>query len=276
MLKVMVFIDGSWLSRCRGDLSKKIADSKLIIDFGKLAHVINNQVNTELATTTAELIRTYFFASLPVNVDPKDAQLVEDQRNFYNTLRRDFYYEVEIFPLDLKGRRYHSYDRDSDDYFVPKEKCVDIALATSMLHLATLPYAYDVAIPIIGDRDYVPVLQKVRQLGKRIMIISVHQNCADAYDPLKDPTDSLGVRDFPTLYLDSDNILPHILRGPSRRKVKCESFLHEGDSCIWTAEQVEHGVPYYCPRCRRAYNHRRPSRAPEGLIPVASIIEHAA
>ena len=33
---------------------------------------------------------------------------------------------------------------------------MDVALATSLLYYATIPDAYDLAVVVIGDRDYIP------------------------------------------------------------------------------------------------------------------------
>ena len=49
------------------------------------------------------------------------------------------------FPAE-RPRRLRRTDRDPNDTFEPKEKCVDIALATSMLFNAAMANAYDVAI----------------------------------------------------------------------------------------------------------------------------------
>jgi uncharacterized LabA/DUF88 family protein len=37
-----------------------------------------------------------------------------------------------------------------------QEKCVDISLAVEMLSLATVPDAYDIAVIITGDKDFIP------------------------------------------------------------------------------------------------------------------------
>ena len=47
------------------------------------------------------------------------------------------------------------------------EKCVDIALASEMLYLTTVPDAYDIGIIITGDKDFIPALEKVRLRAKR-------------------------------------------------------------------------------------------------------------
>lgn len=49
------------------------------------------------------------------------------------------------------------------------EKAVDVNLAVDLLQLAD---NYDVAIIVSGDGDYVPVVQAVKDLGKRVVNVS--------------------------------------------------------------------------------------------------------
>ena len=57
------------------------------------------------------------------------------------------------------------------------EKCVDIQLATEILHYATVPKAYDIAILLSGDKDFLPALIRTRQKGKRVAIVAAKRGC---------------------------------------------------------------------------------------------------
>lgn len=57
------------------------------------------------------------------------------------------------------------------------EKCVDIQLAVEMLHYATVPNAYDMAVLLTGDKDFVPALVRTRQKGKEVVICSMKSGC---------------------------------------------------------------------------------------------------
>lgn len=48
------------------------------------------------------------------------------------------------------------------------EKAVDVKLAVDLLQLHTI---YDVAILVSGDQDYVPVVEAVKDLGKKVINI---------------------------------------------------------------------------------------------------------
>jgi len=57
------------------------------------------------------------------------------------------------------------------------EKCVDIKLAVEMLHYATVPDAYDIAVVVTGDKDFMPALKRTRQKGKRVALASMMPGC---------------------------------------------------------------------------------------------------
>jgi cold shock CspA family protein/uncharacterized LabA/DUF88 family protein len=252
----MIFIDGTWLYRVqRGILREKISDPNLTIDYGKLPHFLANRLGEQLGAQDVDLVRTYFFASIPKNVDPRDVWEVEIQQDFYDMLHEEYHYETYILDIDFKGRRLHRRDRDPTDTFVPEEKGVDIALASSMLYYAAIPFAYDAAIGVLGDQDYIPVLQYVRRLGKRVMIASVHGSCAEAYDPSKDPTDSQRVRDADTVFLDE--IIGEILLERKLIQVECQYPLHKGDRRVWTRVRPRKGKPFYCDTCREIIAKQR-------------------
>ena len=62
------------------------------------------------------------------------------------------------------------------DFHGGQEKCVDISLAVDMLHYATVPNAYDVAVLVSGDRDFIPALVRTRQKGKRVAVCSMRNS----------------------------------------------------------------------------------------------------
>jgi cold shock CspA family protein len=192
----MLFVDGTWLWANVGRLGGR---SEFKLDYGRLPQVLAAEVNRSLPSAQVHVVRTHLFGSYPSNYDPMDEESVRRQRDFLSMLTERFHYEVTLFPIDYRGRRVRWADRDPEDEFEPREKCVDISLATSMLYLAALPYAYDVAIAVIGDRDFVPVLQRVRDLAKRVAIASIRGACAFE---LLSPRDEARVKDFGVIWLD--------------------------------------------------------------------------
>jgi uncharacterized LabA/DUF88 family protein/cold shock CspA family protein len=248
MAKIMVFIDGTWLYGTRGTLGRRYGKASYQLDYGRLPRELGRRVGEQLGMGDVDVVRTYFFASIPANYDPADAEAVMRQQEFYDTLKEVFHYEVELFDIDFGLRRLRREDRSDSDAFAPKEKCVDIALAAMMLYFAAIPQAYDVAIAVLGDRDYVPVLQHVRRLGKRVAIASVKGHCARL---LNDPQDTARVRDADVLWLD--DILKELEWKCETQRLRCESPLHEGDRYVYVAERARPGRTYYCPACRGRY-----------------------
>jgi DNA-directed RNA polymerase subunit RPC12/RpoP len=70
-----------------------------------------------------------------------------------------------------------------------------MALGVNMLYLAAID-AYDIAIAVLGDADYQPALERVRQLGKRILIFTIEGSAA--YDYLY-PRPNVRFSDFPVV-----------------------------------------------------------------------------
>lgn len=245
MLKVMLFIDGTWLYSNTPRLADSYGKGDFQVDFGRLPLVLAEEINRQLGGITVEVVRTYLFGSYAANYDPKDSETVQRRLDFFSLLKEEYHYELEIFPIDFKGRRLRRGDRDPKDPFEPKEKCVDIALATSLLYFAAIPYAYDIAIAVIGDLDFKPVLQHARRLGKRVAIASIPGSCAPEY---ADPRDEARVKDFDIIWLDQ--LLPQLELKYERHQLECQSPAHSGERKVWTTFHPRKGRRFFCDVCR--------------------------
>ncbi|HCJ65937.1 MAG TPA: NYN domain-containing protein [Elusimicrobia bacterium] len=89
------------------------------------------------------------------------------QMNFYDSLR---YRGIEVKLVKLK--------RDPDLPGRYKQKGVDIYLASDMLSLA-YKNAYDIAVLISGDVDYVKVVEEIKSLGKIVAVASFKYGRSD-------------------------------------------------------------------------------------------------
>lgn len=275
MTQFMVFIDGSWLYANTIKLATEYGRPDLQIDYGLLPEAVCERASAHLGVNNVDIVRTYLFASVPDNYDPADIEVVRRRLDFFNILKEEYHYEVEIFPIDFRGRRVRAHDRDPDDKFEPREKCVDIALASSMLYYAAIPNAYDVALGIIGDQDYVPVLQHVRRLAKRVAIASIRGSCASEYI---DPADTRRVKDVDIIWLN--DMIPEIELKYEPRQLECQSEFHQGDRRVWTTFRPRKGQPFYCDDCRKIHAERidnehrpfidsfKPSRTPYPEAPT--------
>ena len=240
MAKVMIFIDGSWLYNNFRNLGEDFQ-----IDYGKLPEVIGKEIADRIRHDNIDIVRTFMFGSNATNYLDDDKDMVKRRRVFYDILREEYGYDVEVHLVDYRNRRLKKKDRHVDDDFVPQEKCVDVALTSSMLYFGALPHAYDVAILVGGDRDYTPLLQKVRQLGKRVAIVSIHGACS--YD-LMEPKNIKRVRDFDVIWLN--DILGEIQMVNDFRQIVCQSPFHTGDNPVETDEFVRKSRAFFCKECR--------------------------
>lgn len=264
MRKVMLFVDGTWLYRNTPRLGEVYGTRDFHIHYGLLPKALGEEVARQLGIPEVELVRTYLFGSYPANYDLRDEEAVQRQLDFYATLREEYHYEVETFPIDFRGRRLRREDRAAGDRFEPKEKCVDIALATALLYYAAIPYAYDIAVVVIGDRDYRPVLQHTRHLGKRVAIASIQGCCSPEYS---DPEDKLRLKDFDIIWLN--DLISRIELKFERHQRECVSPLHVGDRKVWTTYHPRKREQFFCEECRKRFAQEK-AAAQETYVAAAA------
>jgi cold shock CspA family protein len=249
----MLFIDGTWLYANTGRLGEHYARPDFHVDFGRLPRVLAREVGRQLGFDgDLDVVRTWLFGSYATNHDPIDDDAVQRRLDFFSMLTEEYHYEVETFSVNFRGRRLRRSDRDPDDPFEPVEKSVDIALATAMMYYAAIPNAYDIGIAVVGDADFVPMLQHVRRLGKRVAIASVRSSCAQS---LSDPADPERVKDFDLIWLD-DHLDDLELRFEPH-ELDCESPTHDGDRRVWTTYHPRKGQRFFCDNCRSQFARDR-------------------
>lgn len=108
-----------------------------------------------------EIWQTYFFASV---TEPPRYQ----QTAFYKFIKNEMRWEVFLFKLGRKTVRCNSCSATRS---VPVEKGVDVALATKLLTLAN-NRAFDTAILVAADRDYLETIRAVKGNGLRVEIVA--------------------------------------------------------------------------------------------------------
>lgn len=152
------------------------------INFYKLAQELNEIVKERLSSV---LVKTYLFAYQPCD---KLLELPE-QRQYYDWLlkqKNNNYFEViegrqeirnisDEIPIDINDR----------STYTTIEKGTDVNLAVTMLSKA-YTNAFDIAILVSGDSDYIPAVEILHQLGKVVIIASVQGQNITKYNTLKD------------------------------------------------------------------------------------------
>jgi uncharacterized LabA/DUF88 family protein len=143
--RTIVFIDNS--NAFRGQLS-----AGWRIDAKKLQAYLSRE---------GEIWQTFFFAAAS---DPPRYQ----QTNFYHFLKNELRYEVIIYEL---GRRTIRCNECGSSWQTRVEKGVDVGLATKMLTLAN-NRAFDTAILVAADRDYLETVRAIKNNGLRVEIVA--------------------------------------------------------------------------------------------------------
>lgn len=100
----------------------------------------------------------------------------EGESNYFQFLKEQMRWEVSTYPLGKKTIRCINC---GESHTHLAEKGVDVGLATKMLTLG-INKAYETAILISGDRDYLETVQFIKGLGLRVEIISWKDGLSEA------------------------------------------------------------------------------------------------
>ena len=211
-LKVMIFMDATWVyySLIVGRDGSCPVQNRFgtfwyqthRIDWSKLRQLIARNIHSQILAQSysdraVEVVRTAVFTSLRADT-PADGRRATMINEFHSA-------NYEVHRLVTPGKQ---------------EKCVDIQLAVEMLYMATVPDAYDVAVIITGDKDFVPAMEKTRMTGKRVALCSVRNSCNR--DMLRsDPT----IRDYDVIWLDDyvdELVVPKLSTDAGRVNWKCD------------------------------------------------------
>ena len=164
--RLMIFIDGSNLFHCL-----KSYDPNYRPDFEKLIKHLSEGYN---------LLRTFYYNAKPEHFSDshEDRRKYAKQMSFYDALEYIPSFKVRL--SRLKSRQ--TFCRDCKKYFNNwVEKGLDVSLATDLLNMA-FKDAFDKAILISGDSDFVQVVESVDRIGKQI--INVFLDCVGKSDEL--------------------------------------------------------------------------------------------
>lgn len=140
--RLMIFIDGS-------NIFHGIRHLNVKIDYVKLV---------EFLRESRRLVRAYFYTAVPQDKDVKKGTPEWD--SFLR--QKKFLDELALSGIKVKLARLRKLPSGE---FLEKE--VDIMLATDMLSLA-YQNAYDTAILVSGDSDFIYTVEEVQRIGKRV------------------------------------------------------------------------------------------------------------
>ncbi|CBJ30424.1 conserved unknown protein [Ectocarpus siliculosus] len=209
-LKVMVFIDGTWLyysffgrgERCH--VSAKLGPGWVYeynVKWEMLPVIISRAVHAQLArygqsSRLVEVVRTVVFSSARKDTDKDSTRM-----RMFNAMREK---NFEVHMATTVG---------------VQEKCIDIALAVEMMHYATIPDTYDVGVLVTGDKDFMPAMARTRQKGRRVCLCSMRNSCNQAL-----LRDDAHVTDFEPIWINEylDDLMEYVppVEGIGANKVK--------------------------------------------------------
>lgn len=162
--RIAVFIDGSNLYNGMRD---NVSSTR-----------VNLQELIRQLADDRDILRTYYY-NAPLT-DDYENDLREGQQRFFESLRRIPYVTVRL------GRLHRRHDGSL------VEKGIDVSIAVESLSLA-YDDAYDTAILVSGDGDYIELVEAIKRRGKHVecamfknQSAGVLMEYADVFHPLDD------------------------------------------------------------------------------------------
>lgn len=149
--RTICFIDNSYIFRGSYKHQWRVDFKKLVDALGK----------------DGAIWQTYFFAS---EEDPPNS----DQTNLYKYLRLALHFEVHLYPLRKRQMRCNSCGNEWSSY---SEKAAAIGMASTLVSLA-YNNAFDTAILVTGDSDFLDPIRTVKDLGKKVELAAWRDSIA--------------------------------------------------------------------------------------------------
>lgn len=173
-MKAMVFIDFQNFTINKQSFYKKNSNlTEPKITYPKLAEEIFKSVKLYEEST---LIKTFLFAHKPC----EELMKISSYKTYYswlNGMKKKPYLEVIEGRQEIRQINKNTpINIEDPSTFTTEEKGTDINVAVHMLAKA-YTNAYDIAILVSGDTDYVPVIEQLHNLGKIVVLATLpHQN----------------------------------------------------------------------------------------------------
>ena len=213
MLKAMLFVDADWLCASTLDLGRAQGKPDLQIDHRRLGGVLADEIGRRHHLGPIDVVRSHYFASRANDRDARDPSLLQRRRAFLAGVQGEPHLDLEMVQLANDGRAVAS----DPGATAGEASALHVALAVAAMRHALTPGVLDLAIFLLGDRSFAPLLQELRRLGRRVALVSVDGSCAA---DLADPANPLRSRDFDVLWLHE--VAGRIERWRGRRPPRAE------------------------------------------------------
>ena len=195
-LKVMIFIDGTWLyySVYERDFDRDVIAQKL----GRNWKADSKPNWSSLPKVACQALLNDPKSSWSAITSPSSAQPVRpievSRVMVYSSMHRDTPENSSRYKMFSEMSK-AGFDVSMLETVGKGEKCVDIQLAVDMLYYATVPDAYDVALLLTGDRDFLPAIVRCRQKGRRVGLVTMRSGSL-AFE------DTANLKDYDTIFLE--------------------------------------------------------------------------
>ncbi len=161
--KSMVFLDasnlmGGWWTYCKQNGYIKINPNN---NQQELTKKIDYEKLIKHISTDTDFIRGYYYDSVEEPLDSK-------KQSFFDFLRS---LSVTIVTKKLKHKSIECKHCKKRDVNIPYQKGVDVALVTEVMSLAN-ENAYEIAILVSGDNDFVDAINYIKSKGKKVWVVS--------------------------------------------------------------------------------------------------------
>jgi cold shock CspA family protein len=194
MLKAMLFVDADWLCASTLDLGRAQGKPDLQLDHRRLGGVLADEIGRRHHLGPIDVVRSHYFASRLDERDARGQSLIQHRRAFLAGLQGEPHLELELVDLAHGDRPTDRYDGAAR----AEATTLHVALAVAAMRHALTPGILDLAIFLLGDRSFAPLLRELRRLGRRVALVSVDGSCAS---DLADPANPLRACDFDVLWL---------------------------------------------------------------------------
>jgi uncharacterized LabA/DUF88 family protein len=174
MLKAMVFVDFENFEINKNAYYKSIAPEGGRPQYPKLDYNVLPQKIVEKLTIPHYLVKSFLFAPKPDDFLMKDDTRARTY-NWINGMKNQNYFTIvegSHSARPVSGFTYQTMDINNRASYYIEEKGTDVNLGA---HLITKGFmnAYDTAIVMSGDTDYIPAMDILNTLGKTVVVVGV-------------------------------------------------------------------------------------------------------
>jgi hypothetical protein len=201
-LKAMLFIDGTWLyysiyerTEARCPIIQRYGrgwQNRYDFHWAALPRILCESLRDPgWSTNTAAPAHTTTHESATKNARPMEIVRASVFTSYKaDTPTSSFRYQM------FQDMQAANYDVHMMETVGRGEKCVDIQLAVEMMHYATVPNAYDVALLLTGDKDFMPAMIRTRQKARKVGLVSMKTGCNRAL------YETPGLKDYDVVWLE--------------------------------------------------------------------------